>query len=149
MRYRTPDGRKKVAGTFRPDRSKRQPKADRLKTVPPAPKHLTELARRQWSQIAPLIAEQRTLSPADLPALEQFSCTLATVAQAQAVVEAEGMTIRLDNGAVRCHPAVKILETARAQALRWCVEFGITPRARGHVEPVADSTPGNAFAELA
>jgi P27 family predicted phage terminase small subunit len=148
-RYRTSDASKRLAGTYRSDRAKRRPSVNGLVTVPAAPDHLTELARKEWHRLAPLVAEQRTLTQADLRGFELLCDTLASAAQAQEVIAREGMTITGDGGKIRAHPAVKILEAARAQATRLLIEYGLTPRARGHVEPAADTTPHNPFADLA
>jgi P27 family predicted phage terminase small subunit len=147
-RYRKPDTAKKVAGTFRPDRAKRRPKTKGLAVVPVPPGHLTDSARAEWLKLAPLVTEQRTLAPADLRGFEMLCETLATVTQAQTVIATDGLTIGKEGGTVRAHPAVKIMEAARGQATRLLIEYGLTPRARGHVEPASEATPNNPFAEI-
>jgi len=146
--FKVPESRKRVTGTYRPDRAKRRPGLDGLTAAPAAPEYLTAAAKAEWDRLAPLIAGMRTLTAADAPALELLSQTLATAAQAQAEVERDGLTVASVNGGMRAHPAVKILEQARAQATRLLIEFGLTPRARGHVEPVGDASPTNRFAGL-
>lgn len=145
--YRTPEARKRVKGTYRPDRAKRKPKAGNLSGVPPAPVHLSDMARAEWEALAPIAVAQGTLASADLRAFELLCETLATAAAAQATVAAEGLTIN-GAGTVRTHPAVKIQEGARAQATRLLIEFGLTPRARGHVDAVAAPDRANPFSEL-
>jgi P27 family predicted phage terminase small subunit len=146
-RYRKPDTAKKLAGTFRRDRAKRRPKVSNLATVPQPPAHLTALARAEWHRIAPVICAQKTLAATDLRSLELLAEVLATGTLAQQTLARDGLTLR-DGGKVRSHPCVKILEGVRAQAIRLLIEFGCTPRARGHVEPASDATPNNPFAEL-
>jgi P27 family predicted phage terminase small subunit len=125
----------------------RSPKAAGVLSVPLAPSHLTELAKVEWRRLAPLIHAQRTLAAADLRGFELLCETLATGAMAQAAIAAEGLTVVTPMGA-RAHPAVKILEAARAGATRLLIEFGLTPRAREHVCAAPDDAPGNAFADL-
>lgn len=145
--YRKNTQRKRTAGTFRPDRAKRRANVESVSSVPTPPEHLGELAGEEWRQLAPVVCKQRTLTHADLRGFEMLCETLATARQAQAVIEKKGLTINA-NGSTRAHPAIKILEAARAQATRLLVEYGLTPRARGHVEPASDTTPDNPFARL-
>jgi P27 family predicted phage terminase small subunit len=148
-RYRKPDATKKLSGSYRKDRAKRPPKIRGMSSIPPPPEYLTTLARSEWLRLAPQLAALRTVAPADLRGLEMLCETLATGQQAQAVIATAGLTIgSAKSGKIRAHPAIKIMETARAQATRLLIEFGLTPRARGHVEPAADTTPDNAFARI-
>ncbi|MGO9717262.1 MAG: phage terminase small subunit P27 family [Steroidobacteraceae bacterium] len=147
--YKKTERRKKLAGTLRADRTKRRPKARGMSTIPAPPEHLTARARAEWLYFAPSLAALRTVAAADLRGLEMLCETLATAQQAQAVIASAGLTIgSARSGKIRAHPAIKIMETARAQATRLLIEFGLTPRARSHVEPAADTTPDNAFARL-
>lgn len=146
-RYKKREAVKRIAGTFRKDRAKRRVKIGRLSAVPPAPDFISELARAEWQRLAPLICEQRTLAAADVRGLALLCESLATCTQAQAVIASKGLTI-VSDGKIRAHPAVKILEAARAQATRLLIEYGCTPRARAHVEPASDATPDNPFARL-
>jgi P27 family predicted phage terminase small subunit len=145
--YRKLDARKKLAGTLRKDRVVRRPRPDALKSTPMAPQELTELARTEWQRLAPLVCASRTLAGTDLRALALLCETLATSTLAQQTLTRDGLTIAHE-GHVRAHPCVKIVEAARAQATRLLIEFGLTPRARGHVEAAADATPDNPFARL-
>jgi P27 family predicted phage terminase small subunit len=145
--YRKPESKKRVSGTFRRDRAKKAPSGEALASVPPAPDHLSPVARKEWQRLAPHLVKQGTMARADLRAFELLSEVLATSAQAQAVIAEQGLTIGTD-GSVRAHPAIKILEQARAQAIRLLGEFGLTPRARGHVEPAPPPAAKNPFSEI-
>jgi P27 family predicted phage terminase small subunit len=145
--YRKPEAAKRRSGTYRPGRAMRSPKAAAALSVPLAPGYMTELGKVEWRRLAPLIHAQRTLAAADLRAFELLCETLATGAMAQAAIAAGGLTVVTPMGA-RAHPAVKIMEAARAGATRLLIEFGLTPRAREHVSAAPDEAPGNAFAEL-
>ena len=148
-RYRKPEAKKQLAGTYRRDRAKRRPKINGMTTVPPPPEHLTAQARSEWHRLAPRICEQRTMAAADLAGFEMLCEVLSTITQAQTQIARDGLTIgSVRGGKCRTHPAVKILESSRAQATRLLIEYGLTPRAREHVQPAADPTPDNAFARL-
>ncbi len=147
-RYRKPDSKKKVAGTFRPDRAKRPTQADGMTVAPSPPEHLTSLAQTEWDRLAPLICEQRTMTQADLRGFELLCETLGTAQLAQDAIARDGLTLGVQ-GKVRAHPATKILEAARSQATRLLIEFGLTPRSRAHVEPTSDAGDDkNPFAGL-
>lgn len=146
--YKKAVARKKTAGTYRPDRAKRRPKAKGMAVVPLAPEHLTDGARTEWLRLAPRVCEQRTLTQADLRGFEMLCETLSTTTQAQSLISKDGLTVG-EIGKLRAHPALKTLEAARAAATRLLIEYGLTPRARGHVEPAAENAPaGNPFKDL-
>lgn len=109
-----------------------------------APATAADAARHEWERLAPIVAELGTVSAADLRAFELLCCTLATAGEAEATVRQEGMTMPTGGGGVRSHPAVKVMEQARAQAARLLAEFGLTPRGRNYVSraPVANPSDG-------
>jgi P27 family predicted phage terminase small subunit len=146
--YRNPDSKKRVSGTFRPDRAKKKPEAEALGRVPPAPAHLSPLAREKWQKLAAHIVRNRTLSQGDLAALELLVTALAMASQAQTALDEQGIVIGASDGAMRPHPAIKILEQARAQATRLLTEFGMTPRSRQHVEAAPPPPAANPFSEF-
>jgi P27 family predicted phage terminase small subunit len=107
--------------------------ADALATIPPPPKHLPAAASGEWMRLAPIVESLGTISSADLRAFELLCSTLATASDAETAVKKEGMTMPTNGGGVRSHPAVKVMETARAQAARLLEQFGLTPKARNYV----------------
>lgn len=120
-------------GTMRGGRTTPATAANALAAMPPPPEHLPDAASREWKRLAPIVAELGTVSAADLRAFELLCSTLATASDAEAAVRAEGMTMPTGGGGVRSHPAVKVMETARAQAARLLEQFGLTPKARNYV----------------
>jgi P27 family predicted phage terminase small subunit len=145
--YRKPEAAKRRSGTYRPGRATRTAKAVAVLSVPPARPHLTDLAKAEYRWLAPLMYAQNTMAAPDLRGFEMLCETLATATMAQAAIAAEGLTVITPTGA-RAHPAIKILEAARAGATRLLIEYGLTPRAREHVSAAPDEAPGNAFADL-
>jgi P27 family predicted phage terminase small subunit len=71
-----------------------------------------------------------TLTEADLRGFELLAETLATEAEARAVVEAQGCATTTAGGGAKSRPEVRVMETARAQAARLLAEFGLTPKGR-------------------
>ena len=72
---------------------------------------------------------------ADLRGFELLCETLATEAEARAVVEAEGCAVPTAGRGRKPRPEVRVMETARAQAARLLAEFGLTPRGRRGLDP--------------
>ena len=97
---------------------------------------LSAQGKRVWRQLAPVLASTGLLTEADQLAL-LFLCHAADVAmQAQAELEQVGLTQVDDKGVIRPTPQVRIAKDWQQMFLRWAVEFGLTPSARGklHVE---------------
>ena len=122
-----------VGGTFRKDRHGRTPIGARLMNMPKPPASLGADAIRYWRRLARLLIELGTIRRADLVSLELLCETLATIESARRTIEAEGVTVT-SRGAVKAHPALQVLATARAQAAILLGAFGLTPAARSRVE---------------
>jgi P27 family predicted phage terminase small subunit len=109
----------------------------RLTKDPPPPEHLSERAAAQWKRVAALCVRLKTLREADLPALELLVNALATEQEARELLKG-GVTVNTGAGGVKPHPAVRMAETARAQAIALLDRFGLTPRGRKGVAEVDD-----------
>ena len=75
-----------------------------------------------------------TLTNADLRALELLCECLATESDLRETLKREGLTIPGAGANSKGHPATKLLESTRSQAVRLLCEFGLTPRGRLGVE---------------
>ena len=115
-------------------REARNPTA-RLAEVPEPPAHLSARAVAEWRRLAPVAIALGTLTEADLRGFELLSETLATEAEARAVVAAEGCAVPTAGGGQKPRPEVRVMETARVQAARLLAEFGLTPRGRRGLDP--------------
>lgn len=147
MNPRKSNARKYVSGTARNDRAAQLP-GEALDKCPPPPTHLSPRGKVEWKRLAPAIHAIGTLRTVDLFALELLAETLATASDAAAVIRAEGMTSKTADGNAKGHPATKILETARAQASRLMIEFGLTPRSRGSVDAAPAPGSRNEFEDI-
>lgn len=146
MPARTSKQRKQLAGTNRRDREKAG-SSKRLSSTPPAPGHLTERARDEWERLAPIAHDNGYLGRSDLRAFELLTEALATESEMRETIQREGITIMGGTGP-KAHPALKAMETARNQATRLLIEFGLTPRARGSVDPVPEESKTNPFLDM-
>jgi P27 family predicted phage terminase small subunit len=110
----------------------------RLTKPPPPPAHLSERTAAHWRNLAEICVRLHTLREADLSALELLAATLATEQQAREQLERDGLTVTTGAGGVKPHPAVRMAETARAQAIALLDRFGLNPKARSGVEAIDD-----------
>ena len=115
-------------------REARDPTA-RLDQAPEPPAHLSARAAAEWRRLAPVAAVLGTLTEADLRGFELLAETLATEAEARAVVQAEGCATTTAGGGAKSRPEVRVMETAGAQAARLLAEFGLTPKGRRGLDP--------------
>jgi P27 family predicted phage terminase small subunit len=125
----SPDA-KAMRGTIRPDREHAPSALIRLERAPPAPQYLSDRARLEWEPLAAVCCELGCLTDADLRALALLAECLATEHQLREVLQREGMCIAGSGQTRKSHPATKMLESARSQAMRLLECFGLTPRSR-------------------
>jgi P27 family predicted phage terminase small subunit len=131
--HRKSNEQKRLAGTYRKDRDVKPTAGERLTEAPEAPDAMSRGAVQEWEALAPVLVKLGTICRGDLRAFEQLCETLATANALQSVIEAEGILLKMGNGAYKTNPAQKSLEVARAQAMRMYDQFGITPKARNYV----------------
>jgi len=137
---------KLIGGTTREDRRPKRDFAARLSRAPLPPARLSDRAAAEWRQLAPAVVALGTLTQADLRAFELLAVTLGTEMEAREVLQHEGMTVPTADGGRKPHPAVRVAETARAQAARLLADFGLTPRGRQSVDV---APPGGSQADPA
>jgi P27 family predicted phage terminase small subunit len=106
-----------------------------LAEAPAPPAHLSARAAAEWRRLAPAAAALGTLAGADLRGFELLAETLATEAEARAVIQAEGCATTTAGGGAKSRPEVRVMETARAQAARLLAEFGLMPKGRRGLDP--------------
>lgn len=117
--------------------------AERLVDPPPAPETLTPAAAREWDGLAAVLVERGVLTLADLRGLELLAATLAFVAELEAAIRAEGLTVPSGSGGRKGHPGLGALAQARAAAHRLLADFGLLPRARAGVDQAPDARPAS------
>ena len=103
--------------------------------VPSAPRWLGEEARREWRRIAPLLHRAGLLTEVDGTALGMMCEALAMYHEAKRVLGEQrlGLIVVSDKGNTYQHPAVGLMNSARADVLRWAREFGMTPASRSRI----------------
>jgi P27 family predicted phage terminase small subunit len=129
MTARKSDEIKKLAGTFRPQRSLPPDFAALLEELPVPPKHLSDGAVAQWRALCPAVIELG-ISRCDLVAFALLCETLWTAEETRREIERDGYMIAAGKTGHRLHPSAPIMQAARAQAQTLLTQFHLTPRAR-------------------
>lgn len=101
--------------------------------VPGAPRWLGEEARREWRRIAPGLHRAGLLTEIDGVALGMLCEALAVYHEAKKAVAVGGLVVVSDKGNSYQNPALGLMNSARADVLRYAREFGMTPAARSRI----------------
>lgn len=112
---------------------KGEPRPSVKDRVPSAPRWLSKEAKGEWRRIAPLLHRTGLLTEVDGVALGMMCEALAVYHQAKEAMGGEGLIVVSDKGNSYQHPALGIMNSARADVLRWAREFGMTPAARSRI----------------
>jgi P27 family predicted phage terminase small subunit len=83
----------------------------------------------------------------DLRGFELLCVTLASETEAREMLQREGLTVPTADGGRKPHPAVRVAETARAQAARLLDAFGLTPQGRQSIDvaPLRAPSPADRY----
>lgn len=142
---RLPASVKRARGTLKKSREVAKPLSVgaevQLDTRPPT--WLTKGAKAEWAHVVPLLDQARVLTEADRTALGNYCTAVDRMRRAEKQIDREGMTMtNPTTGAKHAHPLLTVAKEARAQALRYAVEFGLTPASRGKMSaPAAAKEP--------
>lgn len=97
--------------------------------APPAPKHLSKIAKEEWRRLAKLMVDRGLLRELDMMAFEVRCETYARWRKAKGIVERKGLTYQ-HAGLVKKRPEVGIISDCESRIARFDSEFGLTPAAR-------------------
>ena len=133
-RPRKPTALKKAEG----NRGKRplpqhEPKAKR--GIPTMPKHLNEVARKEWKSITKKLDEIGVLTTIDGTALAAYCDAYCDWVAARELLKDKSLIVKAaKSGYPIPHPALGIKNTALKIMHKFLIEFGMTPAARSKVE---------------
>lgn len=133
---RLPASVKRARGTLKPGREVAEPVSlagdGTVNTA--APSYLTRGAKAEWKRVAQLLQEAKLLVDADRTALALYCTAVDRAQRAEKEIERDGMTVKNPTtGALHAHPLLTVAKEARAQALRYGCEFGLTPASRSKI----------------
>jgi len=143
---RKPAALKALHGTERADRKAPKVPIKRPVSTPKAPASISLAGRKEWKRLAPIAHGLGYLTAADVRAFELLCEILAMERKARDTIAADGLTTKTADGGLKAHPAIRILETANAQATRLLEGFGLLPKGRATIEPSPAWMPGSAGA---
>ncbi len=124
---------------------KNEPKPDLVSSTAPPARLRGAVARATWKRLATHLTALRVLSVSDLEALELYCATAQRYADAQRLIDRDGLVVLGSTGAQIKHPACRVLEAAQTEMRMLLQQFGMTPASRGGVETLADAAPESAW----
>lgn len=98
--------------------------------VPSAPSHIKGSALKEWKYISRKLHRLGLLTEIDVKALALYCQAYGRWADAQAVVNEEGLTVTSPSGYVIQSPHVGIANKAMADCFKYLTSFGMTPSSR-------------------
>lgn len=104
------------------------------KTVPPAPRSLSNDAKKEWKRIAKLLHGAGLLTKIDMSALEAYCTVYARWKDAERNIDKFGMVVKNAKGWPVLSPYLKIANVCIDQMRHSLAEFGMTPSARCRVK---------------
>lgn len=131
-RARLPSAVKKMRGTYNASRAAKDEISFPVTRLDP-PAWLDEYALEEWRRVVPLLDEVRVLTDADLVQLSNYCATVSIAIRATLEVNKSLITYAASSKMKRASPFVKMARDARAECLRFAIEFGLTPAARSRV----------------
>jgi P27 family predicted phage terminase small subunit len=119
--------------------------------IPPRPKELDALARKEWDRVAPELVRLGLLTTLDRAALAADCSSWSLWVRAQEeLAAADRLVVRASRGGVKPHPAFAIARQESRAMREWAAELGLAPtsRVRGRLAAVVastDSDPADRF----
>jgi P27 family predicted phage terminase small subunit len=140
---------KAVQGTQRADRANpNEPKSSGVLPMPPD--HLSAQEAEKFLVLRGYLSSMGIASVEDTDALAMLAATLVEIEEAQVLLHSLGSPYYVpneENGMIRPHPAINVIQTGRQRAQALLGEFGLTPAARSKVSARVPEK-GNPFAAL-
>ena len=102
------------------------------KDIPACPFWLKKAAKNEWHRIVPVLARLGLLSTIDRAALAGYCQAYARWSELEKTLEKYGMVYKSKNGII-AYPQVYIAQKYLQICKQFCVEFGMTPSARGRM----------------
>jgi P27 family predicted phage terminase small subunit len=138
-------------GTFREDRAnEKEPEVKALDETPKAPSHLNNFAKNKWKELAPVLAQTKVLSEADLTMLEALCEAYGQYREAQYAVyhykdEETGKTKKrslaqyMSGKNSQTMPEYTAMRQALSMVKTISAEFGLSPATRSRVNAIEEA----------
>lgn len=119
-----------------------EPKPGRLSKLPPAPKFLNRVGKKEWRRVGKELSKNGLLTKIDLMAFGGYCVEYQTWVEAVGKINTFGMMIKSKNGFPIQSPYVSIARNSLQAMIKIMTEFGMTPSSRARVsvdtEPAVD-----------
>lgn len=112
---------------------KNEPHPDKPDNLPPTPKYLDGIGRREWLRAGKTLLKNGLLTELDLPALEMRCFYYSRFRAMAAMVKKHGDVIETQAGDLKKSPYCGMMDSAGAETKKWMVEFGETPSSRSRI----------------
>ena len=115
---------------------------------PKMPDFLSKEAKKEWRRMVPMLLQGRVLSESEGVALGSLCQDIATLSIAQRDVQKRGLIVRVgasrdgdgrvtNEGELRVHPLVAVIDRLSPRVLVGLREFGLTPASRSRAAVVS------------
>lgn len=111
----------------------REPDPDKPARVPPAPPHLGDVGRKEWTRMGRELIKMGLLHNVGTAGLAGYCCAYELwVSAYQAVIE-KGAVVKTAAGNIIQNPYLAVANRQQAEMRKWMTEFGITPSSMSRV----------------
>ncbi len=138
---------KALRGTVRADRANPHEPKVRVE-IPPCPRELSEVAKKEWRRIAPELSQMGLLSRIDRAALALYCDAYGRWLEAIGSLQKFGVVIKSPNGYPVQSPYVAIANKSGEQVRLLLSEFGMSPSSRTRVHATPPLPGENALETL-
>jgi P27 family predicted phage terminase small subunit len=119
----------KLDGSYRADRHNGNPPKSAA-GIPPCPKHLDAIARKEYRRIAKIMSESKTVTQAELAALTCYAQSWSRMIEAEKQLKITGLIIKSPAGFPCISPFLSVANRAAEDLRKWGGELGLSPAAR-------------------
>jgi P27 family predicted phage terminase small subunit len=103
--------------------------------APPA--FLDAIAKSEWRRVAKYLISKGVLTAPDRTALVLYCSCWSQLVESTKIIHKEGLIVSV-RGETKAHPAARMRFNAITQLRQLCIEFGMTPSARGRIQIPGD-----------
>lgn len=117
--------------------------------APKAPAWLPANAKAEWRRVAPILAERKILTDADLGSLENYCLAIGQIRDCQkTLADLPSPFFAGDNGTPRPHPAIRVMHAAITLSRQLAAELGLTPVSRSRPAISEEDDENGGFGDL-
>ncbi|WP_292047709.1 MULTISPECIES: phage terminase small subunit P27 family [unclassified Brevundimonas] len=117
--------------------------------APKAPTWLPDTAKAEWRRVAPILAERKILTDADLGSLENYCLAIGQIRDCQkTLADLPSPFFAGDSGTPRPHPAIRVMHAAMTLSRQLAAELGLTPVSRSRPAISEEGDENGGFGDL-